>query len=91
MNAIRLLIEGRVQGVGFRAFVAREAKARGLEGFVRNRADGSVEAVLAGPDRDVAAVEAACRRGPSLSRVDRVLREEIAEEDWKGFSVAPEA
>ena len=65
-------VTGRVQGVGYRAWVAHEASARQLEGWVRNVRDGSVEALLAGPADVVTAMIAACRRGPSLARVDAV-------------------
>ena len=65
-----IVLRGRVQGVGFRAFVEREALRRGLEGWVRNCHDGSVEAVLAGEPVVVADMIEACRRGPRLSRVD---------------------
>jgi acylphosphatase len=69
-------VTGRVQGVGYRAFVADEASARDLEGWVRNCRDGSVEALLAGPGEDVADMIAACRRGPSMARVDAVREQE---------------
>ena len=65
-------IEGRVQGVGFRAFVEREARAKNIDGFVRNRRDGGVEAVFAGTLENVDAIIDACRRGPRGSRVDFV-------------------
>ena len=65
-------VTGRVQGVGYRAWVADEASARDLEGWVRNVRDGSVEALLAGPSDAVADMIAACRRGPSKARVDAV-------------------
>jgi acylphosphatase len=65
-------IRGRVQGVGYRAWVEDEATARGLEGWVRNRRDGSVEAVFAGPDDIVSDMIAACRSGPPSARVDAV-------------------
>ncbi len=65
-----VLIRGRVQGVGFRAFVEREALRRGLEGWVRNCRDGSVEAVFAGEAGIVADMIEACRRGPRASHVD---------------------
>lgn len=65
-------IRGRVQGVGYRAWVADEAGRRNLEGWVRNRRDGSVEAQFAGPEDIVADMIAQCRRGPSLARVDAV-------------------
>ena len=75
-GAIRhVTIRGRVQGVGYRAWVEHEATARDLEGWVRNRRDGSVEAVFAGPADVVAAMIAACRRGPSSARVDGVQDE----------------
>ena len=65
-------IRGRVQGVGYRAFVDHEARARNLEGWVRNLRDGRVEALLAGPAEVVTAMIAACARSPSLARVDAV-------------------
>jgi acylphosphatase len=75
---VRFVVTGRVQGVGFRAFLIREANALGLDGWARNRADGSVEALAAGPEDAVAAFIAAARRGPSASRVDS-LREAPAD------------
>ena len=65
-------IRGRVQGVGYRAWVDHTARQRGLEGWVRNRRDGSVEAVFAGPADDVTQMIADCRRGPRLARVDSI-------------------
>ncbi|WP_338827311.1 acylphosphatase [Bradyrhizobium sp. 27S5] len=65
-------ISGRVQGVGYRAWVDEQANARGLEGWVRNRRDGSVEAVFAGAEDVVADMIAACDRGPFSARVDAV-------------------
>jgi len=67
---IHVVVRGRVQGVGYRAFVEREALRRGIEGWVRNRRDGSVEAVLAGDDAAVTDMIAACRRGPFAAKVD---------------------
>ena len=78
MRVVRLTIRGSVQGVGYRAFVEDEARARGLKGWVRNRRDGSVEALIAGEPQAVEAMVAACRRGPRSARVDTV---EIAEAD----------
>ena len=78
MNAKRLVIAGRVQGVGYRVWMAQKARALGLSGWVRNRGDGQVEALIAG---DVAAVEElsrACRRGPRLAEVVSI-DEELAE------------
>ena len=74
--AIRhVTIRGRVQGVGYRAWVEDEATARGLEGWVRNRRDGCVEAVFAGPADVVSDMVTACRRGPSSARPDAVQDE----------------
>jgi len=71
-RTVHIRVEGRVQGVGYRAYVAREAAHLGLRGWVRNRTDGSVEAVLQGPSAAVEEMLALCRRGPPASRVDRV-------------------
>ena len=61
-----VIVRGRVQGVGYRAWVEDEATARHLEGWVRNRRDGSVEALFTGPANIVSDMVALCRRGPSL-------------------------
>ena len=82
-------ISGRVQGVGYRYFVEHEARSRDLEGWVRNRRDGSVEAVLAGPTDAVTAVIAACRRGPSSARVE-TLRDEAGNPDMLNLREAGE-
>jgi acylphosphatase len=89
-DAIRhVMISGRVQGVGYRAWVEDEATARDLEGWVRNRRDGSVEAVFAGPAGAVTAMIAACRRGPSSARVN-ALRDEAANADMLNLREAGE-
>lgn len=73
-GAIRqVTVRGRVQGVGYRAWVEHRARGvQSLEGWVRNRRDGSVEALFAGPADVVADMIAACRRGPSSARVESV-------------------
>ena len=73
----RVTIRGRVQGVGYRAFVAHQAMSRELEGWVRNRGDGSVEALFAGPADVVSDMVAVCRRGPAWARVDAVTEEAV--------------
>jgi acylphosphatase len=65
----RIIIRGRVQGIGYRVWTEREALSRSLEGWVRNRRDGSVEAVFAGTPAAVEAMVEACRRGPALAHV----------------------
>jgi acylphosphatase len=72
MAARLLRIEGRVQGVGYRDWMLREAIRLGLHGWVRNRRDGSVEALVDGEEGAVRAMLTACRRGPPLARVDRI-------------------
>ena len=92
-RVIRATITGRVQGVGFRAFVEGEARVRRLKGWVRNRRDGSVEAVFSGPADVVDDMLTACRRGPRMSRVDSVDVEAAKEATLQGsgFAVLPTA
>jgi acylphosphatase len=71
----RIVVSGRVQGVGYRDFVAKEALRHNLEGWVRNRRDGSVEAILAGDAEIVSAVVEHCRKGPPLGRVNALTDE----------------
>jgi acylphosphatase len=68
----RLRVHGRVQGVGFRAFVAREAALHDVSGWVRNRVDGTVEALAVGDDDAVDGLLRRIREGPRFGRVDRV-------------------
>ena len=91
MSAVvrHVTIRGRVQGVGYRAFVDHEARARDLEGWVRNLRDGSVEALFAGPAEVVTAMIAACARGPSLARVD-AIREDADNSDSFNLRLAGE-
>lgn len=71
---VHLVVHGRVQGVGYRAFVEREARSRDLQGWVRNCRDGTVEAVLSGDSVLIEDMIAACQRGPFSARVDAVHR-----------------
>jgi acylphosphatase len=75
--ARRFIVSGRVQGVGFRYFALNAARREGLNGFVTNRDDGSVEAVAEGEPESVDRFERALRQGPSRSRVERVMVDEI--------------
>ena len=87
-KAVHAAIRGRVQGVGYRAWLAREAESRDLDGWVRNRRDGTVEAVLAGPGILVDEVLERARRGPSAARVEAV-ESAPAEDPGTGFDVKP--
>jgi acylphosphatase len=83
----RLVIHGRVQGVAFRAATLDAAARAGVAGWVRNRADGTVEAVLEGAPDAVAQVEDFCARGPSLARVARVEASDEPPQGLEGFRV----
>jgi acylphosphatase len=72
----RFLVAGVVQGVGFRWFVARHARALGLRGFARNLADGRVEVVAGGEEEAIARLEERLRAGPAHARVESVSRED---------------
>jgi acylphosphatase len=87
--AMHLSITGRVQGVGFRAFVTAEARARGLRGWVRNRRDGSVEALAIGEPDAVAALIERCRRGPPAARVNDVATAPASDDGTSSFSDYP--
>jgi acylphosphatase len=69
---VHVLIRGDVQGVGFRAWVQHHAQLNGLAGWVRNRRDGTVEAVFSGPEDMVEVMLTACRQGPATARVSVV-------------------
>ena len=72
MLQARLTISGRVQGVGYRDWALEIARRLGLTGWVRNRRDGAVEALIVGDESAVGQMIEACRRGPSLARVDEI-------------------
>lgn len=72
IKAVRVRVTGRVQKVGYRAWVAKEAQARSLAGWVKNRADGSVEALLCGPESKVDSMITACHVGPPACKVQKV-------------------
>jgi acylphosphatase len=88
-RAVALRIEGRVQGVWYRGWAVAEAERRGLRGWVRNKSDGSVEALLIGPDAVVADMIAACRRGPPAARVSAVTERPAADDGSSGFRQRP--
>jgi acylphosphatase len=84
---LHFLIQGRVQGVGFRWFVHREASELELRGWVRNTEDGDVEVVASGTPGDLEELRASLRRGPRGSRVDRVIEHHLSESEGKELQV----
>ena len=90
-TSVRLRIIGRVQGVWFRGWAVDQARELGLSGWIRNRADGSVEALLAGPESRVRSMIERCRRGPPAARVDRVIEEPAGKSASGGFRQLPTA
>jgi acylphosphatase len=94
MATRRLIVTGRVQGVGYRDSLRAEAQRRGLTGWVRNRRDGSVEAMLQGTPEAIEATIAWARRGPALARVADVRADQAGdecEETYSSFERRPTA
>jgi acylphosphatase len=88
-TALRLIIHGHVQGVGYRYWAQSEALSLGLDGWVRNRMDGTVELLAAGPSAAVAQLVEACRRGPAAARVTSVEQLDAEDEGLDGFRARP--
>src|SRR5213080_2907683 len=86
MRSVGLRITGRVQGVGYRAWAIRQASTLGLRGWVRNRSDGSVEALLIGDDDAVERMIEACRRGPLGARVTDTAVSDAEDDGSDGFT-----
>jgi len=89
LRSVRLRITGGVQGVGYRAWAIETATRLGLRGWVRNRADGSVEALVIGGDDAVAAMIEACRDGPFAARVRALSATEAEDDGSAGFRPLP--
>jgi acylphosphatase len=85
MRSVLLRISGRVQGVGYRAWAIETAARLGLRGWVRNRGDGSVEALVSGAEDAVAAMIEACRAGPFAARVTKIAVSDAADDGSDGF------
>ena len=87
-----LFIKGKVQGVFYRFWTKNEAQKLGLAGWVRNLADGRVEAVFEGPKRKIEEMVAKCRQGPRLAKVEHLdISWEEATGEFDGFSILPTA
>jgi acylphosphatase len=87
--AVRLLVSGRVQGVGFRYWAAREAKRLGLHGWVRNHNDGTVEIFAIGAADALGHLAEACRQGPASAMVTAVARGAAADDGSRDFIQEP--
>jgi acylphosphatase len=87
MAAFRFLVHGRVQGVGYRYFVLREAQALGVTGYARNLPDGRVEVVAEGPDAVVERFEARLSEGPAFAEVSGLDRVAIEPRGAQGFHI----
>ncbi len=88
-KAVRIIISGRVQGVWFRGWTVEQATMLGLDGWVRNRADSTVEALIVGPEGPVDQLIALCRKGPRLAKVDNVEIQSAMGITPKGFIQKP--
>jgi acylphosphatase len=86
---VRLHITGQVQAVGYRAWAIAAAARLGLRGWVRNRTDGAVEALVIGDDEPVAAMIAQCYEGPPAARVREIAVAEAADDGSDGFTARP--
>ena len=86
-RAVAVRVTGRVQGVWYRGWAEREARARGLRGWVRNEADGSVRALIGGPAREVEAMVAALWEGPPAARVTGVEAQATEMPQGPGFEM----
>lgn len=86
---VHVRVTGLVQGVWYRGWTVEEAGRHGIDGWVRNRRDGSVEAIFSGPKQAVDAMVAACHRGPTSARVERVTVEPSTEAPSPGFIQKP--
>ena len=88
-DARRVVISGRVQGVGYRAWTVAAARRFDLQGWVRNVSNGTVEAVFAGEEDDVVAMIEACKKGPPAARVESVEQYAYEKEPGSGFISKP--
>ncbi|MEQ9172336.1 MAG: acylphosphatase [Rhodospirillales bacterium] len=89
VETVHVVISGRVQGVWFRGWTCEQARALALTGWVRNRRDGSVEAVFSGSPDAVHRMIEHCRQGPPAARVDNITRTPAADPGTAGFDALP--
>ncbi len=86
-KSLQIIVSGRVQGVGFRYFTRKVAMAKGLEGFVKNLSNGDVYIEVQGPQDRVASFTEEIKRGPILSRIDKMIVNEVILQEYSGFEI----
>ena len=91
MTTMRVRVEGKVQGIGFRAYTVRQAIALNLKGWVRNRTDGTMEAFVTGEVKDVERFVQSCMKGPEGARVANIDRVADTDPGSEGFVELPDA
>jgi acylphosphatase len=89
VSSKKLVIAGKVQGVGYRTWMVEQANALGIDGWVRNRIDGSVEALISGTADAVEELARACRRGPRSAQVETIDEEIAPPPENPGFHILP--
>ena len=87
----RLIVHGHVQGVWYRGWTVDQARVLGLDGWVRNCRDGTVEILVSGPEEAIAALLERCRRGPAAARVEQIEEMDAGDTPSKGFAQRPTA
>jgi len=87
MKAVKVIIYGKVQGVGFRNFVFLHAKRLNVKGYVKNNPDGTVEAVFEGDDDNINKIIELCKKGPERARVDKIDIKDIEINNYQDFRI----
>jgi len=87
MKAVKVIIYGKVQGVGFRNFVFLHAKRLNIRGYVKNNPDGTVEAVFEGEENNINKMIELCKRGPERARVDKIDIKDIEIKNYQDFRI----
>jgi len=87
MKRVRIIVDGRVQGVGFRYYVSKKAMEHDIKGYVRNMYDGRVEIDAEGENENLHRFMTECRRGPSMARIDEFLIHDVPHFGFSSFSI----
>ena len=87
MKRVRIIVDGRVQGIGFRYYVSKRALEHGIKGYVRNMPDGRVEIDAEGENENVHRFMSDCRKGPSMARIDEFIVQDVPTFGFSNFSI----